>query len=546
MPHSVMYDAEHLRKCSANYIPLSPLSFLSRAAKVHPQRTAVIYNDLKLSWSEFFIRTQKMADALQKLGLGYGDTVSVMLHNTPQLMEAHYGVPMAGAVLNTLNTRLDPGTISYCINQAESKILIADTEFSATVKQVLKQLDHDIILIEVVDDYADLPEETGERLGDLEYEEFIASGETGHWHMPEDEWQAISLNYTSGTSGKPKGVIYHHRGSYLMSMGSTVAWGMPQFCTHLQTVPMFHCNGWGYPWTIALLSGTLVCIRNFSPALTFKLIAEHRVDFFGGAPVVLNMLANASKDVFTAFDHPVQVMTAGSPPPAKTLELMAKMGFEVTHVYGLTETYGHTVFCRTKEEWRNLPIEQQAELKARQGIAYPMMEEVSVLNPDDMSALPFDGESMGEIMLRGNTIMKGYLKNPGATASAFANGWYHSEDLGVTHPDAHIQLKDRAKDIIISGGENVSSVEVENIVSKHPAVSLASVVAMPDEKWQEVPCAFVELKADANATEQEIIKFCRGQLAGFKTPKKVVFGELPKTATGKIQKFVLREKAKSL
>ena len=546
MTHSEMYDAAHLEKCAANYIPLSPLSFLSRAAKVHPQRTAVIYNDKKTSWAEFFVRTQKMADALKQSGVGYGDTVTVVLHNTPELMEAHYGIPMAGAVLNTLNTRLDAGTISYCINQAESKVLITDTEFSPTMKEVLKQLDHELILIEVVDDYAKLPAGTGERLGGQDYEEFINSGKTGRWDMPQDEWQAIALNYTSGTSGKPKGVIYHHRGAYLMSMGSTVAWGMPQFCTHLQTVPMFHCNGWGYPWTIALLSGTLVCIRNFSPALTFKLIAEHKIEFFGGAPVVLNMLANASKDEITTFDHQVQVMTAGSPPPAKTLELMTNMGFEVTHVYGLTETYGHTVFCKTKDQWRDLPIEQQAELKARQGIAYPMMEEVSVLNPDDMSALPFDSESMGEIMLRGNTIMKGYLKNPQATAQAFANGWYHSEDLGVTYDDAHIQLKDRAKDIIISGGENVSSVEVENVISKHPAVSLVSIVAMPDDKWQEVPCAFVELKEAAETTEEEIIKFCRGQLAGFKTPKKVVFGELPKTATGKIQKFVLRETAKSL
>ncbi len=546
MPHSKMYDAAHLRKCSANYIPLTPLSFLSRAAKLHPQRTAVIYNDREVSWSEFFTRTQKMADALQQKGVGYGDTVTVILHNTPELMEAHYGVPMAGAVLNTLNTRLDVNTISYCINQAESKVLITDTEFSPVVREVLKQIDHEIILIEVVDAYAKLARGTGERLGNNEYEEFLNSGTTGRWQMPEDEWQAIALNYTSGTSGKPKGVIYHHRGSYLMSMGSVVAWGMPQFCTHLQTVPMFHCNGWGYPWTIALLSGTLVCIRNFSPALTFKLIAQHKVGFFGGAPVVLNMLANASEDEVASFDHQVQVMTAGSPPPAKTLESMANMGFEVTHVYGLTETYGHTVFCKTKDDWRDLPIEEQAELKARQGIAYPMMEEVAVINPDDMSALPFDGDSMGEIMLRGNTIMKGYLKNPEATAHAFANGWYHSEDLGVTHADGHIQLKDRAKDIIISGGENVSSVEVENVISKHPAVSLVSIVAMPDKKWQEVPCAFVELKPDADITEQEIIKFSRTQLAGFKTPKKVVFGELPKTATGKIQKFVLRERARLL
>ena len=546
MPHSELYDAAHLNKRKANYVPLTPLSFLSRVAKVHPERTAVIYNNKKTSWAEFFTRTQKLADALQKIDVGYGDTVTVILHNTPELMEAHYGIPMAGAVLNTLNTRLDVNTISYCINQAQSKVLITDTEFSPTIKQVLNQIDHEITVIEVVDDSAKLPEGAGERLSEIEYEQFIASGDTGNWHMPEDEWQAIALNYTSGTSGNPKGVIYHHRGSYLMSMGSTVAWSMPQFCTHLQTVPMFHCNGWGYPWTLALLSGTLVCIRYFSPAQTFKLISQHKVEFFGGAPVVLNMLANATDDEIIRFDHKVQVMTAGSPPPAKTLELMTNMGFEVTHVYGLTETYGHTVFCRTKDEWRDKPIAEQAELKARQGIAYPMMEEVAVLNEQDMSPVPFDGESMGEIMLRGNTIMKGYLKNPQATEEAFANDWYHSEDLGVTYADAHIQLKDRAKDIIISGGENVSSVEVENVISKHPAVSLVAIVAKPDEKWQEVPCAFVELKVDAEASEEEIIKFCRQQLAGFKTPKKVVFGELPKTATGKIQKFVLREQAKSL
>ncbi len=546
MAHSEMYDAEHLAKCEANYVPLTPLSFLTRAAKVHPDITAVIYNDKKTSWGEFFVRTQKIADALQKIGVGYGDTVTVLLHNTPELMESHYSIPMAGAVLNTLNTRLDVNTISYCINQAMSKVLITDTEFSPTVKQVLKNVEHEIKVIEVVDPTAKLPEGAGERLSDTEYEDFLATGETGNWHLPKDEWQAITLNYTSGTSGKPKGVIYHHRGSYLMSMGSTVGWGMPQHCVYLQTVPMFHCNGWGYPWTISLLAGTLVCIRYFSPAETFKLIAEHKIQFFGGAPVVLNMLANAPQEEITEFDHKVNVLTAGAPPPAKTLEQTAKMGFEVTHVYGLTETYGHTVVCRTKDEWRDKPIVEQAELKARQGIAYPMMEEVSVLNPENMSDVPWDGETMGEIMLRGNTIMKGYLKNPEATAEAFADGWYHSEDLGVTYPDAHIQLKDRAKDIIISGGENVSSVEVENVISKHPAVSLAAIVAKPDEKWQEVPCAFVELKPDAEATEEEIIKFCREQLAGFKTPKKVVFGELPKTATGKIQKFVLREQAKGL
>ncbi len=546
MAHSEMYDAPHLVKCKANYVPLTPLSFLSRAAKVHPDHTAVIYNGKKTSWSEFFIRTQKMADALQKTGVGYGDTVTVLLHNTPELMESHYSIPMAGAVLNTLNTRLDINTISYCINQAESKVLITDTEFSSTVKKVLENIEHEIKVIEVVDPAANLAEGVGERLSDTEYETFLVTGETGNWYMPEDEWQAITLNYTSGTSGKPKGVIYHHRGSYLMSMGSIVAWNMHQHCTFLQTVPMFHCNGWGYPWTIALLAGTLVCIRYFSPAETFKLIADHRVEFFGGAPVVLNMLANAPEKEITKFDHKVQALTAGAPPPAKTLEQMTRMGFEVTHVYGLTETYGHTVVCRTKDEWRDKRIVEQAELKARQGIVYPMMEEVSVLSPEDMSPIPWDGETMGEIMLRGNTIMKGYLKNPDATAEAFANGWYHSEDLGVTYPDAHIQLKDRAKDIIISGGENVSSVEVENVISKHPAVSLAAIVAKPDDKWQEVPCAFVELKQDAQATEEEIIKFCREQLAGFKTPKKVVFGELPKTATGKIQKFVLREQAKNL
>jgi len=542
------YYEMNLDKNATNFVPLSPLSFIERTKDVYPDYTSVIYGDRSYTWLETYNRCLKFASALEKHGIGLGDTVSIIAPNTPEIFETHYSVPMTGAVLNTINTRLEADTIAYILEHGDAKVFIVDTQYSPAVKEALAKANQDILVIDIEDPNANLQEGEGERLGKFSYEEFLEKGDPDYqWKRPTDEWQAIALNYTSGTTGRPKGVVYHHRGSYLMSMGSVIAWNMPNHLKFLYTVPMFHCNGWGYPWTIAALAGTIVCCRYVIAKDIYDLIADHRVTHFGGAPIVLNLIANAPEDEKRKIDHKVHVITAGAPSPSSILEKMESLGFEVMHVYGLTETYGHVLQCAWNEDWDALSLEQKAEIKARQGVRYPMMEEIDVLDPKTMKPVPRDGATMGEIMIRGNTIMKGYYNNKEATDESFENGWFHSGDLAVMHPDGYIQIKDRSKDIIISGGENISSVEVENIIAKHPAVSLVAVVAKPHEKWGETPCAFVELNHGyEKTTEAELIDFCRENMAGFKRPKNFVFGELPKTLTGKILKFELRNKAKEM
>ena len=538
----------NLDRNAANFVPLSPLAFLERVKDVYPNRASVIYGDIQYTWLDTYKRCTKLASAFEKHNIGLGDTVSVMAANTPEIFEAHYSVPMCGAVLNTLNTRVEAETIAYILDHSDAKVFIVDTQFSPAVKKALKMIvNDDLLIIDIVDPKAVLKEGEGERLGKYTFDEFMAFGDDDYqWKRPSDEWQAITLNYTSGTTGRPKGVVYHHRGSYLMTMGSVIAWNMPNHLTYLYTVPMFHCNGWGYPWTLAALSGTAVLCRYVIVKDIYELIAKHNVTHFGGAPIVLNMIANATEAEMTPIDHKVFAMTAGAPPPSSILEKMENLGFEVMHVYGLTETYGHILHCAWNDDWDILPMEEKAELKARQGVRYPMVEEVAILDPATLQPVPADGETMGEIMVRGNTIMKGYYKNREETENCFENGWFHSGDLAVMQPDGYIQVKDRSKDIIISGGENISSVEVENVISKHPAVSLAAVVAKPDDKWGETPCAFVELAPGFEETlEEELIDFCKQNMAGFKRPKSVIFGELPTTATGKIQKYELRTKARA-
>jgi len=536
----------NLDKNAANFVPLSPLSFIEKTKDVYPNYSSVIYGDRTYTWLETYNRCLKFASALEKHGIGLGDTVSIIAPNIPEIFETHYSVPMTGAVLNTINTRLEADTITYILDHADSKAFMVDTQFSQAAKEALTKLKKDILVIDIEDPKANLQEGQGERLGKYTYEEFLEKGDNDYqWKKPEDEWQAIALNYTSGTTGRPKGVVYHHRGAYLMSMGSVIAWNMPNHLRYLYTVPMFHCNGWCYPWTIAALAGTIVCCRYVVAKDIYDLIADHKVTHFGGAPIVLNMIANAPDDEKRKIDHKVYAMTAGAPPPSAILEKMESLGFEVMHVYGLTETYGHVLHCAWNQDWDELSIGEKAEIKARQGVRYPMMEEITVLDPVTMEPVPKDGQTMGEIMIRGNAVMKGYFKNKEETEKSFENGWFHSGDLAVMHPDGYIQIKDRSKDIIISGGENISSVEVENVLAKHPAVSLVAVVAKPDEKWGETPCAFIELnRGYEKTTEAELIDFCREHMAGFKRPKFITFGELPKTSTGKIQKFELRKKAK--
>ncbi|MEZ5614463.1 MAG: acyl-CoA synthetase [Rhodocyclaceae bacterium] len=532
-----------LDKNPANYTPLSPLSFIERTAGVYPLRPSIIHGARRFAWAETYARCRRLASALAARGIGKNDTVAAMLSNTPEMLECHFGVPMAGAVLNTLNTRLDAEAIAFMLNHGEAKALITDREFSPTIAKALAQAGRDLLVIDVDDPEYSGP---GERLGSLEYEALLAAGDPAFpWQGPADEWDAISLNYTSGTTGNPKGVVYHHRGAYLNATSNIVSWGMPPHAVYLWTLPMFHCNGWCFPWTMAANAGTSVCLRKVEAKPILDAIRAHKVTHYCGAPIVHSMLIDAPAEWRKGIDHKVSALVAAAPPPASMIEGMNRIGFDITHVYGLTETYGPAAVCARHPEWNELPLEEQVRLNGRQGVRYHLQEGLTVLDPETMQAVPRDGETMGEIMFRGNITMKGYLKNPQASAEAFRGGWYHSGDLAVMHPDGYVKIKDRSKDVIISGGENISSVEVEDVLYRHAAVLAAAVVASPDPKWGEVPCAFVELKEGAQATEAEFIAFCRERMARFKVPKKVVFGPLPKTSTGKIQKFVLREKAKS-
>ncbi len=534
------YDT-NLDKNEANYIPLTPLTFLKRAKDIYPDYEAVIYEDRKYSWTEVYKRTVKFASALTKIGVRKGDTVSFLAFNTPEIFEGHYSVPMTGAVLNTINIRLDAKTIAYILNHSDAKVLVVDRQLHGEVKKALNTINKKIIIIDIVDKFAD--QSKCEKIGELEYESFLNTGdENFDWKMPEDEWQAISLSYTSGTTGNPKGVVYHHRGSYLMSTGSAVAWNMPNRLNFLTIVPMFHCNGWGYPWTVPMLNGRTICLRNIDVKKIFKLIDKHNITHFGGAPIVLNMITGAPESDRKRLKQKVFVLTAGAPPPSIIFKKMKELGFEVMHVYGLTETYGHVTQCAWNESWNKFDEEKQNEIKARQGVRYPNTEGIAVMDPKTMKEVPKDGKTIGEIMIKGNVVMKGYFKDKDATNKAMDGGWFHSGDLAVMHSDGYVKIQDRSKDIIISGGENISSIEIENTLAKHPSVSIAAVVAKPDQKWGEVPCAFIELVKDKLTTEKELISFCKETLAGFKVPKQVVFCELPKTSTGKIQKFELRKK----
>ena len=537
-----MTNETGLDKCRANYVPLSPLSHLQRAAKVFPDVLAVSYGAHRVSYAQYHARCSRLAAALNAMGVASGEVVATVLPNIPAQAEAHFGVPACGAVLNTINTRLDVDTVTYILDHGEAKVVLADTQFIDLVEAACAVLNTPPRIIEVPDADAGFPA-TGRH---LVYEDLLAQGDPDFdWRMPQDEWESLALNYTSGTTGRPKGVVYHHRGAYLMTMGTVISWRMVLRPVFMQIVPLFHCNGWNHTWMMPLLGGTLVCCRDITAAAIYNAIADEGVTHFGGAPIVLNLMVNASDAERRSFDHQVEVFTAGAPPAPATLSKIEALGFNVTQVYGLTETYGHVTECLWSSDWDNLQGPDRAAIKARQGVAMPMMEDITVLDAD-MVQVPMDGATQGEIMIRGNSVMKGYFKNPTATAEAFAGGYFHSGDLAIQHPDGYMQIADRAKDIIISGGENISSVEVEGVLMGHPDVNLAAVVAKPDDKWGEVPCAFVELKPGKMGDEAEMIAFTRKTLAGFKTPKKVVFQELPKTSTGKIQKFELRKLAATL
>ncbi len=533
-----------LDKNTANHSALSPLTFIERAASVYPDRIAMIYNDHQQNWADTYSRCRRLASALRKHGVEQDDTVAVMLPNIPAMLEMHFAIPMAGAVINALNTRLDANAITYMLKHSEAKVLMVDREYSHTVKTALEKLDFEPLVIDI-DDPAF---EGGTLIGDYEYEAFVQQGEADYeWLLPEDEWQAIALGYTSGTTGQPKGVVTHHRGAFLNATSNVLAWDMSAYPVYLWTLPLFHCNGWCFPWTIAALNGTSICLRAVRADDIFKLIEKHKVTHLCGAPIVLNLMANADEELKKGIEHRVNIMTAASAPPPAVLEAMAKLKFDVTHAYGLTEVYGPAVVCAWHEEWDQLPVSEQAEMKSRQGVRYPMLEKLVVADPETLEPVPHDGETVGEIMFRGNIVMKGYLKNSQASAEAFEGGWFHSGDLAVCHEDGYIEIRDRSKDIIISGGENISSIEIEKTLYRHPAVLEAAVAAMPDEKWGETPCAFVDLRENMpDISEQDIIDFCREAMAHFKAPRKVIFGPLPKTSTGKIQKFVLRQQAKTL
>jgi len=533
-----------LDRTEANYTPLSPLSFIERTATVYPDHISIIHGDQRYTWRETYSRCRRLASALTKMNIGVGDTVAVMAPNTPAIYESHFGVPMCGAVLNTLNVRLDANTIAFILDHGDAKVLITDKEFSETTEEALKHVKKKPRVIDIDDALAT----SGQLIGDMTYDTLLEQGTADFApRLPDDEWRAISLNYTSGTTGNPKGVVYHHRGAYLNALSNILAWDMGHHPIYLWTLPMFHCNGWCFPWTLAALAGTSVCLRKVEAQTIFAAIADHGVTHFCGAPIVLSIVINAKPEERLDFDHAVKVMTAAAPPPASVLAAMEQAGFHMTHVYGLTETYGPAVVCAWKDAWNQRPAEEQAKLKSRQGVTYHALQGLQVIDPATMTPVPADGETIGEVMFRGNIVMKGYLKNEKATEDALKGGWFHSGDLGVMEPDGYIKLKDRSKDIIISGGENISSIEVEDMLYRHPAVLEAAVVARPDNKWGETPCAFVTLKeATDKVTAEAIIAFCRDNLAHYKAPKTVVFGPLPKTSTGKIQKFKLRKQAEKL
>ena len=539
-----MYD-QNLPRTEANHAPLSPLSFIERTAEVYPDRLAIVHGELRQTWGQTYARCRRLASSLRRAGIGKNDTVAVMLPNTPPMVEAHFGVPMAGAVLNALNTRLDPETIAFMLDHGEAKAVIVDPEFAPVMAKALalRRSQAPLLLIDVEDAVYG---PAAQRLGTLTYEDFLAQGDAQFpWELPGDEWDAIALNYTSGTTGNPKGVVYHHRGAHTNAVSNVLEWDMPKHAVYLWTLPMFHCNGWCFPWTVAARAGVNVCLRRVEAQAIFDAIRNHGVTHYCGAPIVHGLLVNAPAAMKEGVPAGVKAMVAGAAPPASMIEGMEQMGFDLTHVYGLTEVYGPATVCAKHAAWDALDIGERARLNARQGVRYHLQRAAMVLNPDTMEPVPHDGETMGEIMFRGNIAMKGYLKNPKATEEAFRGGWFHSGDLAVQYPDGYIKIKDRSKDIIISGGENISSIEVEDVLYRHPDVLAAAVVAKPDPKWGETPCAFVELKAGAQATPEDIVAHCKKHLAGFKVPRAVVFGELPKTSTGKIQKFELRKQAGS-
>ncbi len=537
-----LYNAPHLARNAANFEALSPLGFLSRAARTYPDKLAVVHGTKRFTYSQFYQRCRRFADALRRRGVSRGDTIAVLAPNVPALLEAHYAVPMAGAVLNALNYRLDARSIAFILAHGQAKLLIADREFSPVIKAALAELRGPVQLIEIEDGAGGAP------FGGTEYEAFLGEGDAAaEWSGPQDEWEPIALNYTSGTSGNPKGVVYHHRGAFLNAIGNAITFGLDRGSVYLWTLPMFHCSGWTYTWAVTAVAGTHVCLRRVEPAAIFGAIDEHRVTHLCGAPIVLNMLVHAPDTAKRSFDHVVEVATGGAAPPSAVIEAMERMGFRVTHLYGLTESYGPSTVCAWQEDWAGLPLPDRAARMARQGVSYPTLDRQRVVHPQTMADIPADGSTLGELVLRSNTVMKGYLKNPAATEAAFDRGWFHTGDLAVRHPDGYVEIKDRSKDIIISGGENISSLEVEDALYRHPQVMEAAVVARPDPVWGESPCAFVTLTPDAGpVSADDIIAWCRANLAHYKVPRTVVFGPLPKTSTGKIQKYELRDRAKEL